>query len=236
MEKITILRLEKLPSNPSNIKPSRLFYTQNGKEKGCDILKVPDSVSIVIFNVDSKKLVLVRQFRPAVYHSAVASSGGSIEYLNLKKYSAKLGITLELCGGMIDNKLLSPAQVAREKILEKCGFDVPVGRLKEVLKFNSAGPSGASQTMFYCKVCNADMKKSVGADLIEVVEYRIKEAKLFVSKGAVNNSPTTFLVGIHWFLAHIEEKKKKREIEGKKKKEPTEEEYESHCGCTSDDS
>lgn len=214
MENITKIRLESLPPDSPYMKPARMFYIQKGEEKTCDILRVHDSVSIVIFNVSSKKLVFVKQFRPAVYYGAVTSSGGSIQNPDPVKYPPKLGVTLELCGGMIDKTNFSPAQIAREELREECGFDVPVGRLKQIFTFKSTvEPGGASQIMFYCKVSEADRKSSGGGvddELIDVVEYSIKEAKEFVKKGIVNNSPPNFLLGIQWFLGHTKEVKKPR--------------------------
>lgn len=59
------------------------------------------------------------------------------------------------------------------------------------------------QTLFYCEVTDADKVSGGGGvddELIEVVEYTIDEAKLMVSKGAVNPSPPSCLAGILWFL------------------------------------
>lgn len=52
--------------------------------------------------------------------------------IDLIKYPAKLGITLELCAGIVD-KNLTLNEIAREEVLEECGFNVPVERLEEVL-------------------------------------------------------------------------------------------------------
>lgn len=46
------------------VRPFRFNYTQNGKEKSWDLLEVHDSVAIIIFNVERKMLVFVKQFRP----------------------------------------------------------------------------------------------------------------------------------------------------------------------------
>lgn len=52
--------------------------------------------------------------------------------IDLIKYPAKLGITLELCAGIVD-KNLPINEIAREEVLEECGFNVPVDRLEEVM-------------------------------------------------------------------------------------------------------
>ncbi|KAL5279148.1 NUDT14 family protein [Megaselia abdita] len=212
MDKITKIRVEELPPDSPYMQPFRFFYIQNGTEKSWDLLKVHDSVSIVIFNRTSKKLIFVKQFRPAVYHGIVTSSGGSLENIDLKKYPPKIGITLELCGGMEDKENLSSVEIAREEVLEECGFDIPVDRFNQVFKYKSGvGPSGASQTMFYCEVTEADRKTAGGGvdnELIDVVECSLKDAKKYISKGVINNSPPNFLLGIQWFLDQYPKKSK----------------------------
>lgn len=64
MEDITNIHYGALPADSPYVKPFRFYYTQNGKQKNWDLLKVHDSVSIVIFNVTRQKLVFVKQFRP----------------------------------------------------------------------------------------------------------------------------------------------------------------------------
>lgn len=46
------------------VRPFRFNYTQNGQNKTWDLLEVHDSVAIIIFNVERKMLVFVKQFRP----------------------------------------------------------------------------------------------------------------------------------------------------------------------------
>lgn len=64
MDDVTNIRIGQLPDDSPYVKPFRFYYTQGGKEKNWDLLKVHDSVSIIVFNEDQQKLVLVKQFRP----------------------------------------------------------------------------------------------------------------------------------------------------------------------------
>lgn len=41
---------------------------------------------------------------------------------------------MELCAGIVD-KDKSWIEIAREEVLEECGYDVPVERIEEVLTF-----------------------------------------------------------------------------------------------------
>lgn len=70
----------------------------------------------------------------AVYHGIVSSSGDSIENIDLEKYPPKIGVTLELCAGIVD-KNLSLVEIAREEVLEECGYDVPIDRIEEIMTY-----------------------------------------------------------------------------------------------------
>lgn len=54
--------------------------------------------------------------------------------IDTEKYPASLGITLELCAGIID-KDKSIEEIAREEVLEECGYDVPLKNLKQIKKY-----------------------------------------------------------------------------------------------------
>ena len=70
------------------------------------------SVSIVIYNKSSKRLVFVRQFRPAVFFAFLCSSIDSIDSNVFSKENIEkvleteknIGFTLELCAGIIDKE------------------------------------------------------------------------------------------------------------------------------------
>lgn len=64
MENISEFRYGPLPEDSPYVKTFRMHYTQNGKEKSWDLLKVHDSVAVIILNKTRNTLVLVRQFRP----------------------------------------------------------------------------------------------------------------------------------------------------------------------------
>lgn len=64
MENITEIRYGPLPADSPYVKPFRMHYVQNGCEKSWDLLKVHDSVSIIILNKTRNTLVFVKQFRP----------------------------------------------------------------------------------------------------------------------------------------------------------------------------
>lgn len=73
----------------------------------------------------------------AVYHAVIAADpenkNRSYEDI-LAKYPPKLGITDELCAGIVD-KSKPLIEIAREEVLEECGFNVPVERFELILSY-----------------------------------------------------------------------------------------------------
>lgn len=223
MENISKIWYGPLPADSPYVKPFRLYYIQNGQEKNWDLLKVHDSVSIVIYNKTRNKLVFVKQFRPgdhppftllipiltlfsspAVFYGIIAEAGAEKE-VDLSRYPPSLGVTLELCAGIVD-KDKSLIEIASEEVEEECGYVVPVSRLETVLTYRSGvGTSGSLQTMFYCEVTDADRAcqgGGVDGEMIDVVEYSMEEARQLVTQGASVTSPPSFLLGVLWFLTN----------------------------------
>ena len=52
---------------------------------------------------------------------------------------ASAGVTYELCAGLVDKPNLSLEEIARQEVLEECGYDVPASKLKRITSYRSAG-------------------------------------------------------------------------------------------------
>lgn len=48
---------------------------------------------------------------------------------------AAAGVTYELCAGLVDKPNLSLEEIARQEILEECGYDVPVTKLRRITSY-----------------------------------------------------------------------------------------------------
>ncbi|XP_035380346.1 uridine diphosphate glucose pyrophosphatase NUDT14 [Electrophorus electricus] len=98
---------------------------------------------------------------------------------------ASAGVTFELCAGLVDKPHLSLEEIARQEVLEECGYDVPVARLRRITSYRSGvGVTGAKQTMFYAEVSDEDRVSEGGGkpqegELIEVVKVPLHEAMTF---------------------------------------------------------
>ncbi len=167
------------------ISPKFATFTLNGEQKDWELLKVGNSVAILIYNKDSNSFVCVKQFRPAVY------------------FNHKIDYTIELCAGLLD-KDCSIEQIAKEEILEECGFDVEVDSLEYLTSFYTCvGHAGSKQHLYFVEV---DESKRVnggggveGEEMIEVIEIPIKKAREFMFDLNIAKTPG-LLFAFEWFL------------------------------------
>lgn len=56
------------------------------------------------------------------------------EIINTRKYPGSLGITIELCAGIVD-KDEPLVKIAQAELLEECGYDVPEEKLQKVTTY-----------------------------------------------------------------------------------------------------
>lgn len=120
-----------VPQDSPWLNTVRINYTQNGRRKQWDVIKSHDSVSLVVYNTTRKKLVFVKQFRPAVYYWSIPNKQDKVD---VDRYPAALGLSLELCAGIVDkNKPL--VQIAQDELKEECGYEAPLSAFTHVLTY-----------------------------------------------------------------------------------------------------
>uniref|UniRef100_A0ABM5FBT8 Uridine diphosphate glucose pyrophosphatase NUDT14 isoform X2 n=1 Tax=Pogona vitticeps TaxID=103695 RepID=A0ABM5FBT8_9SAUR len=219
------------------LRPFRLRYRQNGISKIWDFMRSHDSVSILIFNTSRQCFVVVKQFRPAVYMCEMERKcPQNFERKKQETWNplpnslpASVGVTYELCAGIVDKPELSLEEIACREILEECGYEVPLATLKRITSYrdgflaiqaakmaavwriftgrSGVGVTGSKQTLFYAEVTD-EMKASEGGgqpeegELIEVVEIPLKDSMDF----AYNESfPKTMgvIFSFMWFQTNV---------------------------------
>jgi len=177
--------------NPRFIKPIEINYTQNGIQKKWEAVISHDSVAILLWHKEKDAFVFVKQLRATV--------------LNKNK---KNGYMYELCAGIVDKETTN-AQIAKEEILEECGYDVPVENLIKISTFyTSVGISGTHQTLYYAEL-DESMKLTHGGGIeeeeIEVIFIPTKEAKTFMFDESYQKT-TGVMLSIYWFFENIYKK------------------------------
>ena len=175
--------------NPKFIKPLQINYTLEGEKKTWEAVIAHDNVAILLWHEEKRSFVVVKQFRPPVFNSNQTD-----------------GIMYELCAGIVD-KDASNIQIAKEEILEECGYDIPLQNIQTVTKFyTSVGISGTQQTLYYA-VCDDSMQVNEGGGLaeenIEVVYIPLDEAKAFMFDDAYQKTPG-LLMAFYWFFDNVE--------------------------------
>ncbi|XP_068255998.1 uridine diphosphate glucose pyrophosphatase NUDT14 isoform X2 [Nyctibius grandis] len=145
MEAIEELALKPCTSS-LYLRPFRLCYRQNGTKKFWDFMRTHDSVSILIFNTSRQCFVVVKQFRPAVYMCEVERHHPQV-FQNQEKETfsrledplpAVVGVTYELCAGIVDKPDLSLEEIACGEVLEECGYRVPVTDLRRITSYSAS--------------------------------------------------------------------------------------------------
>lgn len=176
--------IQKLQS-PRFIKPILINYSQDGVEKKWEAVISHDSVAVLLYHEEKKSFVLVKQLRATV--------------LNKNKTN---GMMYELCAGIVD-KDTTNAQIAKEEILEECGYDIPVESLEKISSFyTSVGISGTHQTLYYA-TCRDSMKIDEGGGLeeedIEVIYIPLDEAREFMFDESYQKT-TGVMMSFYWFF------------------------------------
>lgn len=55
--------------------------------------------------------------------------------IDWSKVPASLGVTIELCAGILDNAKLGAKETAKQEVLEECGYDVPLENFQYVISY-----------------------------------------------------------------------------------------------------
>ncbi len=117
------------------VKPVRLDYDQNGQPRSWEAVQAHDSVAILLYHVDRKAFLLVKQFRAPVH-------------MNHPQFT----FTYELCAGIVD-KQTTLKEIAKEEIFEECGYAVPVEKITKISSFfTNVGVSGNRQHLYFAQL------------------------------------------------------------------------------------
>jgi UDP-sugar diphosphatase len=171
--------------SPRFIKPIQINYTQNEKKKVWEAVISHDSVAVLLWHKERDAFVLVKQLRVTVLNK-----------------NQENGMMYELCAGIVD-KDASNAQIAKEEVLEECGYDIPLQNLQKISSFyTSVGISGTYQTLYYAEIDDS-MKISAGGGLeeeeIEVIYIPTEDAMSFMFDESYQKT-TGVMLSIYWFF------------------------------------
>ncbi len=177
--------------NPQYLRAVRLNYREGDFSKHWEVLEPRHSVCILIYHQDFDSFDLVRQFRPAVFY---------VQSLESQTQDLSHAYTYELCAGLVDKEGKSLEQIAREEVLEECGFKA--GRLTPIQDFlGNTGNSGARTSIFFTQVGQKDRVSGGGGvddECIEVLYLKKEHALDFIFHPKIAKTTSLFLA-IHWY-------------------------------------
>lgn len=186
----TVYKIESIQNldNPKFVKPVLINYSFLGIVKKWEAVVTHDSVAILLWHKEKDAFVLVKQLRATV--------------LNKNQND---GMMYELCAGIVD-KPTSLEQIAKEEVMEECGYDIALDSLLKISSFyTSVGISGTHQTLYYAQ-CDNSMKINEGGGLededIEVIYIPTKEAKEFMFNESYQKT-TGVMLAFYWFFDNI---------------------------------
>jgi UDP-sugar diphosphatase len=169
----------------------KVFFDYKGKKRSWEVCKSKNSVAILLYHREFDSFLIVKQFRIPVF---------------LKNND---GFTYELCAGLID-KDKTPIEIAKEEILEECGYDVPLNNIQKITEFySSVGSSGAKQILYYAEL-DESMKINNGGGIddedIEPVFIKVNNAKNIILNETFTTTPGLKFAFLWWFLIMDNEK------------------------------
>lgn len=137
----------------------------------------PDAVTILVFNEDTKKVILVKQFRYPIIHHTTEN-------------------VLEAVAGKID-KGETPEQAAVRELHEEVGYKISESQLGTPIEiFASPGYSTEKIYIFLAVVKNSDKDPNAGGGVagehedIEIVEIDIHEFMSKIKSNEIKDSKT----------------------------------------------
>lgn len=150
-----------------------------------------DSVAVLLLNVDSKCVMLVRQFKTP----AMVGRKRDVK-------STTNGWIIEAPAGMIEKGETPEAAIIRET-KEETGYQISNPRL--IARFFSS-PGGSSERIFlyFAEVCDADRHGAgggLGIEDVEVVQKPLPELFGELRKGLIEDPK--LIIGAYWLLEYL---------------------------------
>jgi UDP-sugar diphosphatase len=176
--KIKNIDVKKL-DNSKSIEVYEVSYEEDGKKKAANVKKALDTVKILIYHRDKNAFVITKQFRPLVYIN-----------------HPDLAYRYELCGGREDKPHLDSIGVAKEEVLEECGY--MVDKLEYITTFTTV----SRMNLYYTEVDDSMQVNSGGGvdnENIDVIYLPVKEAKEFIFNSKYPNRPAMAFAIWWWF-------------------------------------
>ncbi|KAL6771115.1 hypothetical protein ACKKBF_B33975 [Auxenochlorella protothecoides x Auxenochlorella symbiontica] len=179
------------------VRPYSIMYQLDGRKRRWDAVESHPSVACVLLHKGLDSLIMVRQFRPAVYAAAVRAAEAAGE----PTPPMSVGFTYELCAGIVDKPGLPLTKIMQEEINEECGFHVEEADLEKITSVITAlGISGPRMTLFLAEVDDSQALPTRGGlgsagEAIEVLALPLASIPAFLAdEGLAKSASVMFAV------------------------------------------
>eukprot|EP00472_Partenskyella_glossopodia_P010828 CAMPEP_0197535858 /NCGR_PEP_ID=MMETSP1318-20131121/51957_1 /TAXON_ID=552666 /ORGANISM="Partenskyella glossopodia, Strain RCC365" /LENGTH=214 /DNA_ID=CAMNT_0043093553 /DNA_START=90 /DNA_END=731 /DNA_ORIENTATION=+ len=186
------------PGPSKFLKPLRIKFEQGGRLRAWDLIESHDAVCVLVYHKEKDAIILVRQFRPAVYYRDSKAQVQQTE-------KGQTGFTLELPAGLVDKENKSRQQIAAEEVMEETGYKPETKSLKLINRYRaSVGLIGSLHDVYYTEV-DESMKVGEGGGLeldgerIEV-EFLPQSQILDFLNDPDKVVPAGLLYALQWFV------------------------------------
>ncbi|GMT24817.1 hypothetical protein PFISCL1PPCAC_16114, partial [Pristionchus fissidentatus] len=196
------------PNPPSSrIAPVRMLFDINGISRTWDMAPSADSVAVLIYNRDEKRVVVTRRLRPATLIGRTRyqpeNKGKPVESLDYSSYPQEWAYDLEMCGGHLRGEE-TPSAAAVRVAAAKCGYRVDESKLKHLTKMIlGISTGGDKQDLYYVECGNGDKvegwKEVEDADVVEL--SRASSASLLGAE--LSPCPPCVLYALKWFINNV---------------------------------
>jgi nudix-type nucleoside diphosphatase (YffH/AdpP family) len=185
MKKVSIEKKSYILEDVFKVEEAHLRYEKFNGEMSGTVRRISlergDSVSVLIYNIKTNKIILVSQFRYPSYKSGN-------------------GWIIEAIAGILDPGE-TPEETARREVQEETGLEVK--KLEHITTFFPS-PGGSSERifLFYSEVSKeADSYKETGGlpcegEDIKSYEFTLEEALEKIKSGEIMDAKT--IIGIYW--------------------------------------
>ncbi len=168
-----------------------IFKKENDdKENIWETIDSHDSVHILVDNIETKEILIVKQIRVPV----------------LKNDNSQNGICYEACAGIVD-KNKSILEIAKEEILEELGYDVQINNIKHIKTLKSSvGSAGVNCYTFEVQTTEKErISNGGGTESEDIIVVRIpyQNIRNFIYSNIHTDSTTMFLI-TNWLLRNKE--------------------------------
>ena len=118
------------------------------------------------------------------------------------------GISYELCAGIVD-KQTSLQEIAKEEVLEECGYDIALGDIKHVTSWRGdLGTACNVRTLFYAEVTDEMMVPGAGGgnlhegEQIELFYLPVDDVRSFMYDESVAKE-SSLILALSWWTGNI---------------------------------